>query len=74
MSVCAVHTGRLAGRNTLSVPNVRRQCLDSRRIQGHRRSREAYVSEEAESFAVKVEIIRKVSTVSSPNDFGKSRV
>ena len=28
MSVCAVHTGRLGGRSTLSVPNVRRQCLD----------------------------------------------
>jgi hypothetical protein len=30
MSVCAVHTGRLAGRNTLSVPNV----LDCTRCQG----------------------------------------
>ena len=71
MSVCAVHTGRLAGPNTLSV---QRQCFGQYAIQGLRRSCEAYVSEEAEFFVVKVEIIRKVSTVSSPNDFGKSRV
>ena len=72
MNLCSAYrTPR--GRNTLS-PNVRRQWLDSRRIQGHRRSRDAYVSEEVEAFAMKVKIIRKVPTVSSPNDFGKSRV
>ena len=74
MSVSAVQTGRLKGRNSqLSAPDVQTVFRTVTRIQGPQCSREAYVFEEAKSFAVTVEIIREVLTVCGPNDFGKSR-
>jgi hypothetical protein len=50
------------------------QLSDSEPIQGINALAKAYVSEEVKSFAMKVEIIREVSSVCGPNDFGKSRV
>jgi hypothetical protein len=58
--------------------SVRAKCpdsvTDSAQIRGSNVVAKAYVSEETQSFAAKVEIIRKVPTVRGPNDFGKSRV
>ena len=58
--------------------SVRAKCpdsvTDSAQIRDGDVVAKAYVSEETQSFAVKVEIIRKVPTVRSLNDFGKSRV
>jgi hypothetical protein len=48
--------------------------MDSAQIRDSDVAAKAYVSERNRSFAVKVEIIREVSTVPSLNDFGKSRV
>ena len=48
--------------------------MDSAQIRDSNVVAKAYVSEETQSFAAKVEIIREVSTVRGPNDFGKSRV
>ena len=49
------------------------QLSDSTQIQGIDALVKAYVFEEAAFFAVTVEIIREVSSVCGPNDFGKSR-
>ena len=71
----SVHTGRLPG---TKHTHVRAKCpdsvTDSAQIRGSNVVAKAYVPEKNRSFAVKVEIIRDVSTVRGPNDFGKSRV
>ena len=70
----SVHAERLRDEISQLSAQMSGQCFGQLRKLGPRCSREAYVSEELKSFAVKVEIIRDVSTVCGPNDFGKSRV
>ena len=71
MSACFMQPGRST---LMSAPDVRDSITDSTQIRDRNVVAKAYVPEETVSFAVKVEIIREVSIVRSPNDFGKSRV
>jgi hypothetical protein len=70
-------SGKTASTRKKHTP-VRAKCpdriTDSAQIRGSDVVAKAYVSEKTQSFAGKVEIIREVSTVPGPNDFGKSRV